>query len=252
MKNLLKVWNNYYATSNKNTAIKDENFFSLEVNAITDNLLNEITSRNKKKTIHILELGSGTGFLASKVASLLNKNKVKYHYLGIDFSDVGIQKANKRKINDCEFLKDDFIHFLKINQKKFDVIITQRTIMAIMKKKDQQKLLKLIKTSLSHTGCGLLSECSIQALKEIQKIRKLLGVEPLQKVWHSRYLDERLLSTVFLNIKVTDFSSTYWLVTRVIYPFFEKPKHNAKIHEVAAKLTQTGNYGLVKLFVVRA
>jgi len=252
MKNLLKVWNNYYATSNKDTAIRDENFFSLEVEAISNNLLKEIINKHKKKPIKILELGSGTGFLASKITSLLTKNKVKYHYLGIDFSDVGIQKANKRKIDNCTFLKNDFLNFLKSNQQKFDFIITQRTVMAIMEKKTQEQILKLIKTSLSSTGCGLLSECSIQALKKIQEIRKLLGVKPLKKVWHSRYLDEQFLPKVFTNIKVIDFSSTYWLITRAIYPFFEEPKHNTKIHDVAAKLTQTGNYGLVKLFVIRS
>lgn len=251
MKNLLKVWNNYYATSNKDTAIRDENFFSLEIEAIISNLLKEILDKNKKTTIKILELGSGTGFLASQIVSLLNKNKVKYHYLGIDFSDVGIQKANKRKIDNCMFVRDDFIHFLKSNKEKFDFIITQRTVMAIMEKNNQQQLLKLIKQSLNTKGCGILSECSVQALEEIQKIRKLLGIEPLKKVWHSRYLDERFLSKIFSNSKVIDFSSTYWLITRVIYPFFEEPKHNSKIHEVAAKLAQTGNYGLVKLFVVR-
>ena len=251
MKNLLKVWNNYYASTNKDTAIRDENFFSLEIEAITSNLLKEIINKNKKLTIRILELGSGTGFLASKIASLLTKNKVKYHYLGIDFSDVGIQKANKREIDNCTFLKDDFLHFLKSNQERFDFIITQRTVMAIMEKKSQKQLLKLIRKSLSSNGCGLLSECSIQALEEIQKLRKLLGILPLKKVWHSQYLDERFLLKVFSNIKVIDFSSTYWLITRVVYPFFEEPKHNTMIHKFAAKLVQTGNYGLVKLFVVR-
>jgi|SRR6185312_2621519 len=251
MKNLLKVWDNYYATSNKDTAIKDENFFSLEVTSIKSTLLKEISVGNKNRIMRILELGSGTGYLASQVASLLSKNKIKYNYVGVDFSDVGIQKANKRKIPNCVFLKDDFIHFLKLNKKKFDIIITQRTIMAIMNKKDQQYLLKLIKIALSNTGRGLLSECSVQSLQSLQKIRKLLGIEPLQKVWHSRYLDEKLLAKVFSDIKVIDFSSTYWLVTRAIYPFFEDPKHNSKIHEVAAKLVQSGNYGLVKLFVVR-
>ena len=102
MKKLTKVWNEYYNESQKNTILKDDNFFKLEIDSIIKNLILEINKINKS-SIKILELGSGTGFLASKIISSLKKNKIQCNYTGIDFSQVAILKANKRNIKNCEF-----------------------------------------------------------------------------------------------------------------------------------------------------
>ena len=250
MKKLTKVWNEYYNESQKNTILKDDNFFKLEIDSIIKNLILEINKINKS-SIKILELGSGTGFLASKIISSLKKNKIQCNYTGIDFSQVAILKANKRNIKNCEFVNSDFIDFLKSNKKEYDFIITQRSIMAIMEKTTQLVLLKLIKKSLSKKGVGLICECTVQALKKIQKLRKELGMIPLDKIWHSRYVETNTMSSLFTNVKIIDFASTYWFLTRIIYPYFEEPKHNTIFHEFVSNLPQEGNYGLVKLFIVQ-
>lgn len=67
---------------------------------------------------------------------------------------------------------------------------------------------------------------------------------------HSLYVDENIIKSNFKKSKIMDFSSTYWLITRVIYPYFQNPKHNSEIHKFSSGLTQSGNYGLVKLFLV--
>ncbi len=250
MKKLTKVWNEYYNESQKNTILQDDNFFKLEIDSIIKNLILEINSINKP-SVKILELGSGTGFLASKIILSLKKKKIQCDYTGIDFSSIAINKANKKNIKNCEFINSDFIDFLKSNKEKYDFIITQRSIMAIMEKTSQLILLKLIKKSLLKKGVGLICECTVQALEGIQKSRKKLGVLPLKKVWHSRYLDTNSISSLFSNIKIIDFASTYWFLTRIVYPYFEEPKHNTNFHKFAATLPQEGNYGLVKLFIVR-
>ena len=250
MKELKKVWNKQYQSTEKATALKDRNFFNLEVKYIKKILLNEISKR-KKKSIKILELGSGTGFLADSIVSELKKTSINCSYFGVDFSSVATKKAKSRKIPNSVFIKSDFIKFLKANNTKFDYIITQRSIMAIMNTQTQIQLLKLIKNSLTKGGKGMFSEVSIQAFKTIQKLRATLEIEPIEKVWHSLYLDEKILYDIFPKTKKIDFSSTYWFITRVIYPYFEKPKHNTKLHDFAASIPQKGNYGLVKLFVVQ-
>ena len=250
MKKLTKVWNEYYDESQKNTILKDDNFFKLEIDSIIKNLILEI-NRINKPSVKILELGSGTGFLASKIILSLKKKKIQCNYTGIDFSLVAIDKANKRNIKNCEFINSDFVDFLKSNNEKFDFIITQRSIMAIMKKNSQLLLLKLIKKSLSKNGIGLFCECTVQALNEIQKLRKKLGILPLKKVWHSRYIDVNTILSLFTNTRIIDFASTYWFLTRIIYPYFEEPKHNTNFHKLAATLPQKGDNGLVKLFIVQ-
>ena len=39
MKKLTKVWNKYYDESQKNTILKDDSFFKLEIDAIIENLI---------------------------------------------------------------------------------------------------------------------------------------------------------------------------------------------------------------------
>lgn len=250
MKKLTQVWNEYYTESQKNTVLKDNNFFKLEINSIVENLILEI-NLVKKSSVKILELGSGTGFLASKIMLSLKKKKIRCYYTGIDFSPVAIRKANERNIKNCKFVNSDFVDFLKSNKEEFDFIITQRSIMAIMEKTSQLLMLKLIKKSLSKKGVGLFSECTVQALAKIQKLRKKLGISPLKKVWHSRYVDVDTILSLFNNVRIVDFASTYWFLTRIVYPYFEEPKHNTPFHKFAAVLPQEGNYGLVKLFVVQ-
>ena len=123
--------------------------------------------------------------------------------------------------------------------------------MALMTGHSQIRLFKLIKKHLSQSGVDIFSEATVQALRQNQKLRKSLGLSPMIKVWHSRYLDTRLLLKIFSNVQIVDFSSTYWLLTRVVYPFFQDPKHNTKFHNFASSLSQEGNYGLAKIFVVR-
>jgi ubiquinone/menaquinone biosynthesis C-methylase UbiE len=245
---LSKVWDNYYQKSKKNYILKDDNFFKLEVQAISNQISFYI--KKNKKSIKILELGSGSGFFASIICSKILK-KSKYRYLGVDFSKQAVDKANKRKIKNCAFVQSDFLDFFSKNDKFFDIIITQRSIMAIMNNKDQKKILTLIKKHMKQNSIGVFSEVTIQAFKNLQKLRKKLNLSPLEKIWHSHHLDESVISKIFPHSEIIDYSSTYWLITRVIYPYFEEPKHNSVIHNFASNLSQNGDYGMVKLFLVK-
>lgn len=247
--NLIQTWEKYYEDEKIETALKDHNFFSLEVKSILNQLFKESLDM-KKSNLKILEIGCGTGFFANQLHLFLNSKSINFSYTGVDFSKNAIKKAKNRKIKKCKFIQTEFIKFLKINKTNYDFIISQRTIMAIMNPISQTKLLKLIKKSLTVNGVGIFSEITLQAYKKILKLRKTLGVSSLEKVWHSNHIDENEIKSIFTKSKKIDFSSTYWLITRVIYPYFQKPRHNTKLHNFASKISQCGNYGLVKLFVV--
>jgi len=244
-----ETWNKQYI-KNTTTALKDNNLFKLEINSIKDNF-KKIISKLNKKNIKILEIGSGTGYLALQLTKILKDEKISYDYTGIDFSIEAVRKSKKRKISNCKFFEIDFIKFFMTNTTKFDLIISQRSIMAMMSKKKQNKLINQIKTNLKKSGYGIFSECTIQSLKNHQKFRKKLSIEPYEKIWHSTYIDENFLAKVFKSYQKIDFSSSYYLITRIIYPYFSKPKHNTRIHDFASSLEQFGDYSLVKLFIVK-
>ena len=241
------IWNNQY-NDNENTALKDKNLFELEFNAIFSAISDNLQSRKK---IRILELGCGTGFLIKKIIEKFNKSDVLLLCDCVDFSKEAIELAREKKIKNVNFYCEDFFDFFKNYNQIYDFIISQRSIMAIMDHNKQINLLNHIQNSLNKTGIGILSECFEEQLIKLNNIRNDMGLKNIEKVWHSLYLTRDQFKNIFINVKFIDFCSTYFFVTRVIYPFFNKPMHNQEIHEKAAKLPNTGDFSFLKLVIVK-
>jgi SAM-dependent methyltransferase len=246
-KNLVDLWNEQYKSS-IDTALKDSYLFKLEFDAIFEAIKDNLKS---KKKIKILELGCGTGFLISNLIDKLGELDIDVIYEGVDFSADAIKNAKKKKIKNINFFCEDFIKFLVETNSCYDFIITQRSIMALMELKKQDNLLELIKIKLSKTGVGVFSECFEEQLNNLNKLRKIMGLENIQKVWHSLYLKKNQLERYFNDVKYKDFCSTYFFVTRVIYPFFEIPLHNQEIHNRASMLPNYGDVSFLRLAIVK-
>jgi SAM-dependent methyltransferase len=247
---LVDVWDNYYVTA-EDTAIRDRPFFELEVQAITSRV-HAHAEATEATSVRVLELGSGTGFLAERVVERLRSLGAELRYDGVDFSAVAIERATHRNLPECHFHQADFLEFVDAADGAYDVVITQRSIMAIMEPDAQIRLLRGLRDRLTVGGLGLLSESSVQGLDRLNELRTNLGVEELEKVWHSRYLDERDIELVFGSVEIVHFAGLYWLITRVTYPYFEEPRHNTALHRFAASLPQAGDFSPVRLFAVQA
>lgn len=250
MEELVEVWDSYYAAAG-DTAIKDRYFFALEVAGIVRHIREEQLAR-PRSSISILELGSATGFLSKAVSeSLAEVSAVPVSYVGVDFSEVAVQRARSRGITGCTFVASDFIEYLDRDSNRYDFVVTQRSIMAILDRDGQLRLLQMIREHLKGDGLGVLSEGTQQALDELNRLRAQLGIAPFDQIWHSLYVDQCHMRQTFSSVTVEDFSSTYWLITRAIYPYFQEPKHNTLLHKFASELPQLGDFGLVKIFLVR-
>lgn len=251
---LKDTWDSYYKNASGPTVLKDEAFFKMEVKAILDECRQYIRE-NASKSLKIVELGSGLGGLAKELEKNLGSELLdQYSYIGIDFSEPAVQKSKDLGLRYSDFLATDFMTGLREIEGKPDIIVTQRSVMALMEQEAQAELLKQIRSSLKPGGLAVLSEGTQKGLKGLKELRAQLGVSSdFDKVWHSEYLDDALVMSLFDNrVEVKDYSSIYWLITRVIYPYFQEPKHNSAIHSFASGLPQTGDFGLVKLFVCRA
>ena len=244
--NLEAIWDNQYK-HNEDTALKDENLFQLEFNAIYSEIFNNLGSRKK---IKILELGCGTGFLINKLINKFNNLDILLDCSCVDFSEKAIDSAKKKNIQNVTFYNKDFFDFFEQSYESYDFIITQRSIMAVMDKTKQIKLLDNIKSSLNKVGIGILSECFEEQLLKLNSARAIMGLKEIEKVWHSLYLTNDQLNIVFNNVHFKDFCSTYFFVTRVIYPFFENPLHNQDIHKKAFQLPNSGDFGFLRLAIV--
>ncbi len=247
---LVDVWDNYYVSA-EDTAIRDRPFFDLEVQAITDRAYGHAEGV-EAASLRVLELGSGTGFLAERVVERLRPLQTELQYDGVDFSAVAVERASRRELPECAFHEADFLSFIEAADDPYDMIITQRSIMAIMESDAQRRLLRGLSGLLVPGGVGLLSEGTEQGLARLNELRAALDVGRLDKVWHSCYLDERDIECIFSNVEIVHFAPLYWLITRVVYPYFEEPRHDTPLHQFAASLPQAGDFSPVRLFAVQA
>ena len=75
------------------------------------------TDSNKK--LRILDLGCGTG-LCGKYLDSVFKNK---EFIGVDLSSKMLAKAKEKNIYN-QLIRDDLLHYLKINTKLFDLVVS--------------------------------------------------------------------------------------------------------------------------------
>jgi SAM-dependent methyltransferase len=245
---LLQTWDEYYRQNTGETVLKDRNFFQLEIEAIRDAVFEQAPNG----LIRILELGSGTGFLAQfLIDALIERGRSDCEYVGVDFSAEAVAKARSREIPSAEFVQQDFQSFFDEKDRRFDVVVAQRSIMALVDPLQQRRLLGSIKDCLGECGVAILSEGTQAGFEALNALRRSTGQDELDHIWHCLYLDEEMVREVFEEVGIQDYSSTYWLITRVIYPFGRNPEHNTPIHDLAAELPQFGNFGLVKLIIAR-
>lgn len=245
---LLSTWNDQYLSA-EDTALKDRNLFSLEVAAILQQIGTYLQRRASRPT-RILELGCGTGYLVQRIAATFGKSH-SLSFTAVDFSPVAINKALARSITNATFLTADVSAFLAGLPEQYDIVLTQRSVMAIVAPMTQRALLTLLNNSIAEGGLGLFSECIQESYDRINSLRLSLGVRPLEKVWHCRYLVTEELQQAFSRFQLVDFCSTYYLITRIIYPYFDDPQHNTALADFAAALPQEGDLGLLKLVVVQ-
>lgn len=248
---LTETWNKQYE-GEVVTALKDENLFTLEVEALITAVIEQVSTLRSTDTYTLLELGSGTGELIRRMDQRIKIENKNLKFFGVDFSENAIKLARNKSNSRQFFHQSDFISYLKtIPANSVSIVVTQRSIMALMKEADQKDLLYEVNRVMIPGGSGVFSECFAADFQRFNTLRHIANLPPIDKVWHSRYLDESMLNIIFSEVSFRHFCSTYMLTTRVIYPTFEEPVHNKQIHNVASQLPDSGSTSFLKLAIVK-
>ena len=195
----------------------------------------------KNKKLTILDVGCGSGDLLQKIKKEKKLNKA----LGIDFSKEMIFKANKNnKYKDIKYLTldmNDINQLKKIHNITFDYIITKRSIINVLSRSKQLKVIDNLGNFLKKSGKLLSCECSRDDQKNINKIRLNHGLKEINPPWHNLYFSDKILKKHrFENVKLNeihDFSSAFYFVSRVINALEKKmmskpAKFNDSINKV--------------------
>lgn len=248
---LVETWDKQYA-GEVVTALKDDNLFMLEVEALITSVVEQVSNQKTTETFTVLELGCGTGELIRRMDQRVHPKIKELKFFGVDFSENAIELAKNKSNSRQSFFKSDFISYIKqIPANSVDMVVTQRSIMALMEETDQKELLDEVNRVLIPGGSGVFSECFAAEFLSFNALRHVANLPPIDRVWHSRYLDESMLNDVFGEVLYRHFCSTYMLITRIIYPVFEEPVHNRQIHKMAAQLPNSGSTSFLKLAIVK-
>lgn len=211
---------------------------------------------------NVLDVGCGNGFSTIQIASQKNIN-----IRGIDYIPEMIEQARfrakdmeNRLIGKVAFDVAD-ISYLGEFKNEYDKLIIIRVIINLGDWKLQvnglRQCIKLIKKG----GLLLLSEATLQGWNNLNKLRKEWELNDIPMPLFNNYIDEdKLIKEVSSELElkeINNFSSTYFIGTRIIKPLIIKLLGDIKdvsdpgmeINRLFSLLPSWGDYGTQKLFV---
>lgn len=146
----------------------------------------------------------------------------------------------------------------------YDKAIVTRVLINLATWENQRIALQECLRVLKPGGTLLLSEATLQGWQKMNTFRQEWGLEPVPMPPHNIYLDERLITETAKPLNATvesiiNFSSTYFVGTRVIKPLLAKAvglpelekQANLEWNRFFAMLPAFGDYGTQKLFIIK-
>ena len=254
------------AKSNQNVQATTNDIYlrELEISTFVD-VINELKVTEGAK---ILDLGCGDGYTTLNIANNLNKN---YTFVGLDYSKEMIRNANNNlekftnlknniKFDIADATKIKNIIYEKFNGQKFDIIITDRCLINIPSVEKQYDTIKQISECLNENGVYIAIENFAETNNNFNELRKKFNLEEIPVRWHNFFFEEKKFLSqnkkYFNNIEFRDFSSSYYLATRIIYSAVcqienKEPDYNHEINKLALNLPCIGNFSPIRLVILK-
>lgn len=238
---------------NKEFWDKQANQFGESVNAVNfDTLSEELELQTIRSLLNsndaVCDLGCGNG----RLLSFLRDNGMAGKLVGSDFTEGMITAANTLKKRDPKYQDISFYHLdatqpnlNKTLGENFDAVITKRLLINLEADSEREKVLKNIYDLLNSNGIYLMTECFEEPLNRINGIRQKLDLDAIKVHEFNRYLTNDFMEIVtryFDVIKMVDFQSTYYFVSRVMNAYLSEgmPSYTAPINQLAVKLIDEG------------
>lgn len=208
--------------------------------------------------LDVLDLGCANGHTTRLLSSEFPGHKVVGGDLSAKMIDVARGRLAKQGSSASANLRFEVMDMLDLEREKgrFDVVLTTRGLINLPDTESQWKAIEGIAESLRPGGHYIAVENFRQAQERLNAVRKTEGLPSLPYRWHNCWFDEDEFRQHCLSLfkleEFTPITSTYYLVTRVVYSKlcqFEgrAPDYDHPIYEIATRLPAEGDYGPVKL-----
>lgn len=228
----------------------------IEINALEKEINNDSSIKR------VLDIGCGNGYSTMELAKRC-KNCI---FIGFDYSSNMIKEANdsleslpdkvKKRIT---FFVDDVLD-IKNKYEDIDLVMSDRCLINLPTEELQEKAIMNISNLLDEGKKYIFIENFIEGHKNFNRLRLHLGLKEIPVRWHNKFFTEenfeRMVKKTFKISKLLPISSLYYLATRVVYSKIcelegRVPDYDNIIYKVGAKLPFEGDYGPVKLAVLK-
>lgn len=212
----------------------------------------------------VLDVGCGNGYSTVQFAS-----QKRIYIRGIDITPEMINQANRRVENiksnlkgEVEFKTGD-VTALDERSGSYDKVIAIRVIINLHEWNLQLQGLRECARVLKPQGMLLLSEATLQGWQKMNQFRQEWGLPSIPMPEYNNYLDQEQvidsLSSHFELIQVNNFSSTYYVGTRVLKPLLiqalrlkiDVSDPDMEWNRWFSELPSWGDYGTQKLFMFK-
>lgn len=211
----------------------------------------------------VADLGCGDGYSTLSIAAAFPTVR----FVGIDYSEEMLALAEERRLAQPELLKrvsfqlGDMRRLSTIvKADRFEVFLTMRSLINLSSSGEQYDVLRQIAKHLKAGGYYFGSENFVQGQNNFNRLRTAMGLPEIPIRWHNHFFDEEefLAETekFFDSVIIDNFSSSYYLATRIIYSAGcqlkgEQPDYFHPIHQIAGKLPVIGDFSPIKLVSMR-
>lgn len=231
-----------------------------------DTLLKELEIENISKYLPdsglVADIGCGNGFSTYKYCERNN-----CQYVGYDFSSEMIQAAKKAQemseFSERTHFSEASILNLPDQEAVFDAIITDRCLINLTSRLDQEKAVSEVYRVLKPGGLYLMCEDTEQGLSNLNTLRRISELDEIGVRWHNLYLDESHIKSTFDGkfelLEEVKFSSCYYILSRIANACLARdcgqdPDYLSPINKIArtiSSLGDFGDFGPLKLYVLK-
>lgn len=211
-------------------------------------------------SLEILDAGCGSGMTAIAVLAANAEARVS----GFDYSESMLRRAEaaaeREGVRDRLSLAVGELAAPPFADGAFDVVYTERALINLDDLDAQVHAVCALARKVRSGGRLLLCESFHDGLDEINVFRQSVGLATIEAPWHNRYLrlTELLdrLPTDLTVIDVSNFSSTYYFLSRVVNAWLAKnegrePEYESPVNLLAMSLPQLGVCAQTKLISFR-
>lgn len=212
----------------------------------------------------ILDVGCANGFSTLQMASQKNISIRGLDYIPemIDQARLRLSQVAGSLAGKVEFDTGD-ITALKEPAGRYDKVVVIRVVINLSTWENQLRAVRECIRVLKPGGLLLLSEATVQGWQGMNRFRKEWGLPDISMPSFNEYLDEtRLIESLASEadlVQLNNFSSTYFVGTRVIKPLLAKAlgggvdpaRPDMEWNRWWGQLPAAGDYGTQKLFVFR-